>query len=269
MLTILDRAGRMCEAVSRRQLLQAGGAGLLGLSLPRVLAAGNNLPAHRGRARSVIFLFLFGGTSRLETFTMKPGAACSSRGPFQPIASRTPGLMICEHLPNLARMSDKFCVLRTLTHSFNDHSGGGHYIQTGKRWHIPIGGGFDATPSDWPSMGSVVEFLNQRQHGPGSLPRYAVVPNYLGRLEQAGQYRRPGEYAGWLGRAYNPLTTTVNKRNLQDNPYWRPCSDEELTFQIEGSAPPSEVTLDRVRNRQSLLEQFDAQRRLLDGMRRP
>ena len=269
MLTILDRAGRMCEAVSRRQLLQAGGAGLLGLSLPRVLAAENNLPAHRGRARSVIFLFLFGGPSQLETFDMKPRAPSSIRGPFQPIASRTPGLMICEHLPNLARMSDKFCVLRTLTHSFNDHSGGGHYIQTGKRWHIPIGGGFDATPSDWPSMGSVVEFLNQRQHGPGSLPRYAVVPNYLGRLEQAGQYRRPGEYAGWLGRAYNPLTTTVNKRNLQDNPYWRPCSDEELTFQIEGSAPPSEVTLDRVRSRQSLLEQFDSERRLLDGMRRP
>src|SRR6516165_3743097 len=99
MLTILDRAGRMCEAVSRRQLLQAGGAGLLGLSLPRVLATENNLPAHRGRARSVIFLFLFGGPSQLETFDMKPRAPSSIRGPFQPIASRTPDLRLCEHLP--------------------------------------------------------------------------------------------------------------------------------------------------------------------------
>jgi hypothetical protein len=269
MLTILDRAGRTCEGISRRQLLQAGGAGLLGLSLPKVLSAENALPVHGGRARSVIFLFLFGGPSQLETFDMKPRAPSNIRGPFRPIASRTPGLLISEHLPRLANISDKFCVLRTLTHTFNDHSGGGHYIQTGKRWHIPIGGGFDATPSDWPSMGSVVEYLNQRQNGPGSLPRYAVVPNYLGRLEQAGQYRRPGEYGGWLGRAYNPLTTTVNKRNLQDNPYWRACTDEELTFQIEGSAPPAEVTLDRVRGRQSLLEQFDGQRRLLDGLRRP
>ena len=87
-----------------------------------------------------------------------------------------------------------------------------------------------------------MEFLSQQKTGPGSLPRYAVVPNYLGRLEQAGQYRRPGEYAGWLGRAYNPLTTMVDKRNTQDNPYWRACTDEELTFQIAGMAPPETLS---------------------------
>src|SRR5947209_3124488 len=123
--------------LSRRQLLQAGGAGLLGLSLPRLLAAEKNSGAIKPRARSVIFLFLYGGPSQLETFDMKPGAPEKIRGPFRPIASRTPGLRICEHLPRLANVSDSFCVLRTLTHSYNDHSGAGHYMQTGKRWHLP------------------------------------------------------------------------------------------------------------------------------------
>jgi len=264
MLSILGAAASACDGLTRRQLLQAGGAGLLGLSLPKVLAAESVSPPANDRAKSVIFMLLFGGPSQLETFDMKPAAPSLIRGPFRPTSSRTPGLLICEHLPRLAQVSDKFCVIRTLTHTFNDHSGGGHYIQTGKRWHIPIGGGFDATPRDWPSIGSVVEYLNQQSAGAGALPRYAVVPNYLGRLEQAGQYRRPGEYAGWLGRAYNPLATTVDKRNLQDNPYWRDCTDEELTFQIEGLAAPPGLNLDRVQNRQSLLTQFDDQRRLLD-----
>ena len=119
-----------------------------------------------------------------------------------------------------------------MTHSFNDHSGAGHYIQTGKRWHIPIGAGFAATPEDWPSMGSVVEYLSQ--HAPGGMeremPAAAVVPNWLGRLQEGGQYRRPGQYAGWLGNGFDPMTTAIDKRDLTDNPYWRDCTDEELTF---------------------------------------
>src|SRR5471032_1980347 len=133
----------------------------------------------------------------------------------------------------------------------------------GKRWHIPIGGGFSATSRDWPSIGSVVE--HQAQHDPTrrerNLPSYAVVPNRLGRIEDAGQYIRPGEYAGWLGRAYNPLTTAIDRRSSADNPYWRTCTDEELRFQIEGLAFAPELQLDRVRARRSLLEQFETQRR--------
>jgi hypothetical protein len=153
MLSILGQPRTVCDGITRRQLLQAGGAGLLGLSLPNVLRAQAASPHRPGRARSVIFMFLFGGPSQLETFDMKPDAPDEIRGPFRPIASRTAGLCICEHLPRLAQVSDKFCVVRTLTHSYNDHSGAGHYLQTGRRWHIPIGGGFSATPRDWPSMG--------------------------------------------------------------------------------------------------------------------
>src|SRR5687767_5169568 len=110
-----------------------------------------------------------------------------------------------------------------MTHDFNDHSGGGHYIQTGKRWHVPIGGGFNPTPKDWPSIGSVLEYSEQRRAGAltRDLPSYVVLPNTLGKLEQMGQYIRPGEGAGWLGKAYNPLTTAIEKRDANDNPYWR------------------------------------------------
>ena len=256
------------EGRTRREVLTAGGAGLLGLSLPQVLHAEQNFDAAfpgsiPSRAKSVIFLFLFGGPSQFETFDMKPDAPAEIRGPFHPISSRTPGLLISEHLPHLANVSDKYCVVRTMTHDFNDHSGGSHYIQTGRRWHVPIGGGFLATPEDWPSIGSVVEYLSQKSPGGlnSELPSYAVVPNWLGRLQENGQYRRPGQYAGWLGRSFNPLTTSINKRSLDDNPYWRDCDDQELRFELDGLAP--EVSLSTLQSRVSLLDQFESQRQQL------
>src|SRR6516225_65177 len=114
MLTILGHTRRVCSGLTRRQLLQAGGAVLFVLSLPRVLTAEELSPSRRARARSVLFVFLFGGPSQLETFDMKPDAPSGIRGPYRPIASRTPGLHICEHLPRLAQRSDRYCVIRTL-----------------------------------------------------------------------------------------------------------------------------------------------------------
>lgn len=214
----------------------------------------------------MIFLFLFGGPSQLETFDLKPGATAAIRGPYAPIACRTPGMLIGEKLPRLAAMSDKFCVLRTVSHSYNDHSGGGHYIQTGHRWPIPIGGGFNATPQDWPSVGAVSDFVRrQQQGGLGDVPNYMVVPNSLGRLQTYSvQLKRPGEYAGWLGRGYDPVTTVIEKRDPKDNPYFRNCTDDELNYQIENLQTPEAVSLNRLNRRQSLLQEFDAQRRQLD-----
>jgi hypothetical protein len=152
-----------------------------------------------------------------------------------------------------------------MTHSYNDHSGAGHYLQTGKRWHVPIGGGFAPTPRDWPSMGSAIDMMDSRRAGgPVSPGRYFVVPNSLGRLQEAGQYRRPGEHAGWIGRAHNPITTTVDKKDLADNPYWRDCSDRELTFQIDGLAPGEGIASDRLSGRVSVLDQIDRSRRIFD-----
>ncbi len=268
MLTIHGAKLRTCEGWNRRAVLQAGGAGLLGMSLPRLLAA--EAAADSGpkpTAKSVIFLMLFGGPSQLETFDLKPNAPEQIRGPFKPIACRTPELLIGEHLPKTAAISDKFCVIRSMSHSFNDHSGGGHYLQTGRRWHVPIGGGFSPTPRDWPSIGSIVEYLEQRKQGlDRSLASYMVVPNTLGRLQEKGQYPRPGEHAGWLGPRFNPLTTQIEKKSLTDNPYWRDCSDEELNYQIAGLAPREGMTLDRLNGRHSLLDQFNLERRRLDEL---
>ena len=248
MLRIDGRRRAACDGITRRTLLEAAGAGLLGLSLPGVLARrgprGRRPPS---RARSVIFLYLFGGPSQLETFDLKPGAPEKIRGPYRPIASRTPGLLIGEHLPRLAGVSDKFCVVRSMTHPYNDHSGAAHYMQTGRMWQVPIGGGFNPTAQDWPAMGSVVEYLAQQSPGGTArpMPGYAVLPNSLGRLQEAGQYLRPGEHAGWLGRRYNPLTTVVDKKDLKDNPYFRDCTDDELTFAIEGLAAETGPRLGR------------------------
>lgn len=265
MLTIYGAPRSACDGVRRRQVLQAGGAGLFGLTLPQLLAAESLMSAAAPKAKSVIFMLLFGGPSQLETFDMKPEAPQQIRGPFKPIASKTPGLIIGEHLPKMAAVSDKYCVIRSMSHSFNDHSGGGHYIQTGKRWHVPIGGGFSPTPKDWPSMGSVVEYVDQQRFGISNrMPSYMVLPNSLGQLQEKGQYPRPGEHAGWMGPRYNPLTTQVPKRSVDDNPYWRDCTDEELTFQIAGLRTPDEVSLDRLDRRRSLLDQFDISRGHLD-----
>ena len=220
------RLSRSSDNLSRRTVLEAAGAGLFGLSLPQLLQAEAAVQTHAARAKSVIFLMLFGGPSQLETFDMKPDAPPKIRGPFKPTACKTPGLMICEHLPRLAQLSDKFCVVRTMTHPYNDHSGGGHYIQTGQPWQIPIGGGFNATAKDWPSIGSVVEYLSQNKPATfgaksvvGNLPSYVVTPNFLGRLQDYSiQLRRPGEYAGWLGRGYDPLTTAIDKQEQRRQP---------------------------------------------------
>jgi hypothetical protein len=257
-------------SLSRRNLLEAAGAGMFGLTLPKLLAAESSVSSIAPRAKSVIFLTLFGGPSQLETFDLKPNAPEKIRGPFKPTACKMPGLLISDQLPRLAACSDKFCVIRSMTHSYNDHSTAGHYIQTGHPWHIPIGGGFNATPRDWPSIGSVVEFLDQSSRLPkrtaaANLPNYVVAPNFLGKLEEYSiQLRRPGEYAGWLGRGYDPLTTSIAKRDKKDNPYFRDCTDEELNYQIQGLALPAELTMDRVGSRQSLLSQFDDQLRIAD-----
>lgn len=244
----------------RRPFLQAAGAGLFGLTVPKLLEAEERSTAP-ARAKAVIFILLFGGPSQLETFDLKPNAPEKIRGPFRPIASRTPGLLISEHLPQLASISDKYTVVRTMSHSFNDHSGGGHYIQTGKRWHIPIGQGFNATSRDQPAIGAVAD----RELRGGDLPGYFVIPNSLGRLQEfATRLRRPGEYGGWLGRGADPLTTAVDKKDNKDNPYWRDCTDAELTYSIEGLLRPRDLTVDRLDDRGLLLQQFDQLRSQLD-----
>src|SRR5262249_31589814 len=151
-----------------------------------------------GKAKAVMFLFMFGGPSQLETFDLKPEAPEKIRGPFKPITARTPGLQICEHMPKLAAASDKFCVIRSMTHPHNDHNAA-HYIQTGPAWTRAALNGQDvnAADTDWPAMGSVAEYVAQHAGGGGlpEFPSYVYLPARCGGL-QTPQYDRTGQYAG-------------------------------------------------------------------------
>ncbi|HVV98923.1 MAG TPA: DUF1501 domain-containing protein, partial [Planctomycetaceae bacterium] len=123
-------------AISRRVALQAGAVGLLGL-------AGEHLPLLRAegaapRARSVIYVFLSGGLAQHDSFDLKPQAAAEIRGEFAPIATQTPGVQICEHLPKLAACSSLWSLVRSLTHPSNDHSAGHLFMLTG-RSVLPLG----------------------------------------------------------------------------------------------------------------------------------
>ena len=104
---------------------------------------------------SVIYIFLSGGLSQLESFDLKPEAPAGIRGEFRPIATNTTGMEICEHLPKLAQRSHLYALVRSLTHGSNDHSAGHHIMLTG-RSDLPAG--FDPNrprPDDWPSMAAI------------------------------------------------------------------------------------------------------------------
>ncbi|MCH8840065.1 MAG: DUF1501 domain-containing protein, partial [Planctomycetes bacterium] len=252
--------------VSRRSFLEAGSLALGGLALNDLLRlrAVAKAAGRESTDTSVILIWLQGGPSHMETYDLKPQAPADYRGECVPISTVVPGMDICEHLPLLASRSDRYCVIRTVNHPQNDHNGT-HYIQTGHPLPPADRGAANvaATDKDWPAMGSVVEYLDRHsdRRPQQPFPGYVYLPKPLGHF--AG-YDINGQYAGWLGRAYNPLATNISKRAPDDNPYFRDCTDEELDFRISGLEPIPEVTLDRLNRRESLLEQFNARRRELD-----
>ena len=270
MLTVLSNRRRVCNGLTRRQLLQVGGAGLFGLNLPQVLAAEATQQPDKARAKSVIFVYLFGGPSQLETFDCKPDAPSHIVGPFKTTATSNPELRFCEHLPKLAKRINEFCLIRTLNHSQNDHNAS-HYIQTGHPMPPAERGpsNVNAAPNDWPSIGSVINYLDRQQARTGqrTIPSYVYLPNRHGEIQLGGQYDRLGQYAGWLGSEYNAFSTRIHKRKPGDNPYYRDCTDEELKFRFSGLELNQGITIDRLNRRQSLLDQFDQSRRALSESR--
>ncbi len=188
-------------AISRRTALQAGAIGVLGLGMNHLAAlreaAGESGGAF-GKARACIFIFLSGGLSQLDSFDLKPEAPDDVRGEFIPIATRTPGLMICEHLPRLAALSDRWALVRSLTHSSNEHSAG-HMIMLTGRSVLPPGFRPDAPqPSDWPSIAAVVGAVSRPRN---NLPPAAVLPEKL--VHYSGRVI-PGQFAGQLGSQREP-----------------------------------------------------------------
>src|SRR5437868_2721283 len=118
--------------MGRRELLRAGGLGLVGLGLPELLQARAAAGPRTGSARACILLFMWGGPAHQDTWDLKPDAPAEYRGEFKPIATNVPGISICEHLPRLAGHADKLAIIRSMTHGDVDHTSSTHFLLTGR-----------------------------------------------------------------------------------------------------------------------------------------
>lgn len=184
---------RRPQFVTRRFILQAGtiGLGLGQLATLRSASGSSTSP----KARSVIFIFLTGGLSHLDSFDMKPDAPAEIRGEFQPIATRVPDIQICEHLPLLAQRADRYALVRSMRTNSDGHELACHMLLTG-RLEMPPGFSLDNVPSanEWPSIPATVTYALRERATP--LPPAVVLPqpsvNEVGKV-------RPGQYAGKLG----------------------------------------------------------------------
>src|SRR6266536_306731 len=126
MLSCLGRRVRLCDGLTRREVLRVGGlgfAGLLWADLLRARASAGK-PAARtfGKAKACVLVFNYGGPSHLDLWDLKPDAPREVRGEFQPAATRVPGIAITEHLPRLARLADRYAIIRSVNHRDNDHA---------------------------------------------------------------------------------------------------------------------------------------------------
>jgi hypothetical protein len=199
MLRVQGMPVSACDGITRRDVLKVGALALAGHLLESVPAFSKEAQKRRGggRAHSVILLDLFGGPSHLDTLDPKPGAPSEIRGEFYPIATSVPGVQICEHLPQLARLMHRTSLIRTVSHGYNSHNP--YAVMTG------FTGGNDredyfAKPTNHPSMGSVCQYLGlDRQR---DLPGYVCLPAYPGYSQGL---RRAGPYGGYLGSQYDPL----------------------------------------------------------------
>src|SRR6516225_6676192 len=190
---------RAAAPMSRRELIRAGALGVFGLGLPELLHARQVSPAPGGgRARACILLFMWGGPAQQDTWDPKPAAPAEYRGEFKPIATRVPGIQVSEHLPRLARHTDKLALLRAMTHNDVDHLTGTHFLLTGRA--VPRRGA--DRKEDWPTYGSVLARLGR---GRGPLPPFVSmmprVPNGAPRFVEQSH----GQGAGWLGPIHDPL----------------------------------------------------------------
>ena len=227
--------------LARRNLLQIGGLGLLGLNMPRLLRAEGRSGGPPVRAKSVIFLYQFGGPSHLDTFDMKPEAADGIRSPHGSIVTSVPGLSINERLPRMAKVMDKVTLVRSLHHAMKNHNSASYYALTG---HAPPLDDIRLRDSLelFPAYGSVVDHLAPVE---GSMPTFVAYPHVI----RDGAVT-PGQHASFLGKAHDPLLVTEDP------------NDED--FNLPELSLPANLSLDRLENRRQLQRLVDDQARLLD-----
>ena len=221
-----------CDGYSRRSFIKAGGMALGGLSLAQLLEleAKSEIGTQQ---KSVINIFLPGGPSHVDMFDMKPNASSEFRGEFDPISTNVPGMQICEHFPRLAKMADKFSIIRSLNDSEGAHSA--YQCMTGRTKRqanlAPAGG--------WPNWGSWVSKLQGSQPG---------MPANVALMYPTGN-RVWGETwdGGFLGPAHSPMNLV--QKDLNAKP-------QNLSLR--------DITLDRLNDRERLRNAIDQLRRDID-----
>ncbi|HVX13130.1 MAG TPA: DUF1501 domain-containing protein [Pirellulales bacterium] len=260
--------------VSRRVALQAGALGLVGLGSNHLAAlrAASPTAGAKPRALSCIYIFLSGGLAQHESFDLKPHAPAEIRGEFEPIATATPGIEICEHLPLLAARSNRWALVRSLTHWSNSHTDG-HFMMLTGRSDLPPGFGFTSEPksTDWPSITSMAGYNTPPRSD--NLPPAVVLPERL--VHWSGRVL-PGAYGGQMGRRREPWFIEASPYG---NPFWRgaypeytfpnetkkpPAAPDDRVYQAPNLSLPQGLSGERFGERLAVLTEIDRQRSHLE-----
>src|SRR6185369_10032316 len=240
-------AGFHAATFSRRHLLKVGGLGLLGLTLPKLLQAEATRNSELGtrnlirpRAKSVIFLYQFGGPSHIDMFDMKPGAPEGIRGSHKPVSTNADGIAISERLPRLAKVMDKVTLIRSMHHHMKNHNPASYYALTG---HAPPVDDITLrdSPELFPAYGSVVDRLGPV---PEAIPTFVALPWVIGDGTIT-----PGQNASFLGKMHDPLLVTRDP--------------SKPDFKLPELSLPAGISYERLVHRRSVQKTIDAQSRQL------
>jgi len=248
MLLLGNQKQRTCQGWTRRAFVQAGASSILGLSLADLLRVQAQSKSElTGSAKSVLLLWLWGGPAQLDTWDPKPDAPQEFRGPFSAIQTKTTGLRFGELFPKLARMTDKLAVLRSLYTKSNDHGVAGTIGLTGSDAGAVDLGGKPKAGTARPATGSVVA----RVRGFSQNGKASALPPFLVIGDKLHQGKKPiiGEGGGALGSLYDPFRLV-----------YEPGSGTKIpALQL-----PTELTPERLGEREKLLRSFDDMSRTLD-----
>lgn len=278
MLPILGSRKTLCDGLTRRDWLQVGGLGALGLSVADLFqlqtAQASDISAKGrgsqfGKAKSCILLFLFGSPPQHETFDPKPLAPKEIQGEMRAIDTMLPGVSICERLPQVAQVLDRLTVVRSMTHPYPVH--GVAYAVTGMPTYTPAIEAKPRASEHWPYLGSAVDYIDRQRLGidTSGIPRNVGLPWRFGSKSTLPTLAGP--YAAFLGEAYDPVWTDFDGRGTKIVPKLGNNQTQDVRDPFAGIEPtgrlrladgdlPAELSLERLGVRETLLRQFDRSR---------